>query len=75
MIKKSYSDEESYTVARSSLSAVELQTELAAGRLNMIQSATVETQVWVIDGTGFRVAMLEKDGGCMDGVKIEVEVR
>jgi len=74
LIKKSYNTEESYTINHSSLRAVELQTQLAAGHLNMIQSATIGCQVWVVNGMGECVAVLDKDGGC-DSDVVEVEVR
>jgi hypothetical protein len=40
----------------------------------MVQVATIECYVWVVDKTGARVALLEKNGGCGPDETVTIEV-
>lgn len=54
--------------------AKDLKSGLENGDLNMIQSATVEPYVWVVNKDGARVALLEKDGGVGPSEKLTIEI-
>lgn len=74
VIKKTIEIEETYTVLGCGLSIEELQGELQCGNFNLIQSATVEPYVNVVDTFGKRVGLLEKDGGFGPDEKCKVIV-
>ena len=76
-IKKVIEVEESYKVLSLTGAYVTtkgLEEALASGQLNLIQSATVESYVFVVDENGRRIATLEKDGGCGPDEKVTIEV-
>jgi len=75
-VKKVIDTEENYTVHDCPIySPAQLQDGLLSGDLNLQQSETVESYVFVVDENGKRVATLVKDGGCGPNHKVEIEVR
>jgi len=75
-VTKVIETEENYVVRSCKVySPEQLQEGLESGDLNLQQSETVESYVFVIDESGARVAELEKDGGIGPGHTVTIEVR
>lgn len=62
-VKKVVETEECYTVSDCVHSHGWLAMHLRSGALNIVQSATVEPMLWIVDEAGHKIATLEKDGG------------
>jgi hypothetical protein len=73
-IKRVYDTEESFSVVNCNYSIAELRVGLETGALNLIQSATVEPYVWIVDESGRRIGQLEKDGGSDSGPKVTIDI-
>jgi hypothetical protein len=73
-IKRVYDTEECFSVVSSVYSITELRAGLETGTLNLIQSATLEPYVWIVDEQGRRVGQLEKDGGSDSGPKVTIDI-
>ena len=73
-IKKTISTEECY-ILKTDISPEALELGLRTGNFNIVQVATVEPMMWVVDGQGKRIAILEKDGGGTDAEKVEIQVK
>lgn len=76
VVKRTVETEECYSVVAGTcnIERVELLKGLENGDLNLVQSATVESYVWIVNAQGQRVGALEKDGGCGPDHKVTIEV-
>jgi len=66
--------EDNYTITHIITTAKKLKEGLKNGELNIVQVGTVEPYLWIVDTTGQRVALLEKDGGWGPSHKVKIRV-
>lgn len=74
-VRREVVSEESFEIVNrdKNLHANELEDGLAAGRLNLVQHAVVESLMLVVNSAGKVVATLQKDG--CDGPNHQAQVR
>lgn len=72
-IKKILTCEEIFEIENTDLTAKELKKGLSSGKFNIIQNNVLEPYLWVVNGEGIRVALLQKDGS-VSGEKATVVV-
>jgi hypothetical protein len=76
VVKRVISTEECYDIREldKDVSGQALLEGLQNGELNLEQSQTVESLVFVVNKFGRRVATLGKDGGCGPDHEVEIKV-
>jgi hypothetical protein len=74
-IKKTTEVEEFYNVTKTHWEAERIKAGLESGDLNIIQSATVEPIMWLVNKDGRRIAVLEKDGGTSGAERVEIAIK
>ena len=72
-IKKTIVHEEYFTIIEPQWAQDVIKQSLRDGDLNIIQHATIESHMWVVDADGKKVATLIKDGACGPDETVEIE--
>ena len=71
--KRTVVTEECYHVRGCHLKPEQLEAGIKSGEFNIIEVRAIESIMWVVNKSGRRIAVLEKDGGS-SGDNTEIEV-